>query len=545
VARAALAAAILVSLLVVSGAGGTDAETPRRGGTVVVASVREPPCLNWVLVACSGGSIRPQRPIDGVFEAALESGPHGYRPVLVSRAVLTKAAGRFTVTYRIRPEARWSDGVPVSASDFVFAYRSLRRNFGQFGVDPYGVIRDVRALDKRTVRVVYRSRIPDWRGELTSGLPRALPRHLLRGQDLTTVWRDRLDDPKTGKPIGNGPFLLDRWERGRQITLRRNPRYWGRRVAHLDRVVLRFVTDPAAALRNGEVDIIGARNALEQGAALELAHQPTPGIKVVSTPGPSMERLVIRVGPGGHRALRDKRVRRALAYGIDRESLVRSIYGRLAPTLRPLQNTLFLSDERAYEQNWGVYRHRPRHARRLLVRSGCRVGADAIFVCGGEKLSLRFLTTAGAAHREETLRIVQRQLKRIGVEVAISFAPTSAVLRPGGLLERGDFDVALFATLRAAPDQILSDLGCGWPGNFGGYCSRLVTEDILQLSRIVDPERHAAVANRVDRRLVQDVPVIPLYQAPVFVAYRATLRGVVPSAFNDPTWNAENWWLER
>ena len=83
--------------------------------------------------------------------------------------------------------------------------------------------------------MVLRSRLAEWR----LLFDHVLPRHALAGKDLRKVWRNGIDNPKTGKPIGSGPFLV-RWEQGRQLTLVRNPRYWGPHVAYLDRIVLRF-----------------------------------------------------------------------------------------------------------------------------------------------------------------------------------------------------------------------------------------------------------------------------------------------------------------
>ena len=62
-----------------------------------------------------------------------------------------------------------------------------------------------------------------------------LPEHALRGEDLETVWRDRMVNPKTGRPIGSGPFLVDDWDRGKRLTLVRNRNYWGPHLSHLDR----------------------------------------------------------------------------------------------------------------------------------------------------------------------------------------------------------------------------------------------------------------------------------------------------------------------
>ncbi len=80
---------------------------------------------------------------------------------------------------------------------------------------------------------------------------------LSRARTLRGVWTDGIDNPKTGAPIGSGPFLVERWERGTRIVLRRNPNYWGRRP-RLERLVIRYrmsSLDPADWFRSGEVDV--------------------------------------------------------------------------------------------------------------------------------------------------------------------------------------------------------------------------------------------------------------------------------------------------
>jgi ABC-type oligopeptide transport system substrate-binding subunit len=54
------------------------------------------------------------------------------------------------------------------------------------------------------------------------------------------IWSENVENPRTGAPIGNGPFLLKSWERGKEMILVRNPRYWGPHTAYLERIVLRF-----------------------------------------------------------------------------------------------------------------------------------------------------------------------------------------------------------------------------------------------------------------------------------------------------------------
>ena len=181
-------------------------------------------------------------PIGSVLLGAYSVGPNfTYQPQLVSGVDYTTTPP-FTLTYHIRPEARWSDGVSVTAEDFVFTYHAFRDHAPPELDDPHRTrIRDVRALDTRTVRVVLRSRFGFWRNLFYI----VLPEHALRGENIDRIWLDGIVNPKTGTPIGSGPFLVSRLDRGRQLTLVRNPRYWGRHRAYLDRIVIRFVEGAA------------------------------------------------------------------------------------------------------------------------------------------------------------------------------------------------------------------------------------------------------------------------------------------------------------
>jgi peptide/nickel transport system substrate-binding protein len=155
------------------------------------------------------------------------------------------------------------------------------------------------------------------------------------------------------------------------------------------------------------------------------------------------------------------------------------------------------------------------------------------------------VTAAGWPSRELTLQLVQAQLRRAGVEVVPRYAPSASFLGKKGILERGDFDVALFAWVGGTSGISNSDiLGCGGPSNFTGYCNRQVTRDLRRSKLILDPSRRAALLNRVDEQLARDVPVLPLFQLVFPFAVRATISGVVYNSSEWLTWNSEDWWLE-
>ena len=538
----ALAAAVVVALLAVSGAGGSGAQAPKRGGTVVFGPTGEPTCLNPLVSPCGYPPV-----VEKVLTRAFALAPDlTLKPRLVSGVALTTKPP-YTLTYRIRPGARWSDGAAVTARDFVFTHAAIRKllpkNPDAVVLQIHDRVQSIRALDAKTFRVVLRSRDAGWRGLF----PTVLPRHALRGENLEEVWRDEIVNPKTGRPIGNGPFLVERWERGKQLTLVRNRNYWGPRVSYLDRVVVRFretaggtplPSEVLELLREGKVDFAESR---DPEIVPEL--RKMPGIRVVPETIDGWEQLTIRTRPGGHPALKDKRVRQALAYGIDRVAIVRRLFGVLDPRYRPSDSAIFLERHASYRPNWSSYRYRPAESRRLLERAGCRRGADGIYVCAGRRLELRLLTTAGARVRERTIELVQAQLRRAGVEVELGFVRGSVLFFQ--LLPSGDFDLASFTYFVSQDASHKKDtLGCGADQNWSGYCQRLLTRDLDQSDRILDTDERGSVLNRADRQLAKDVPVIPLYEVPTVLAIRKTVRNVAGTSASF-FWNAEDWWLAR
>ncbi len=544
----AILAAIVVSLLAVSGAGGAGTQTPGRGGTLVIGTrtASEPACLN-VLLECGGLPLLMEQVLPGAFEVQPDA---TLVPNLADAEIVAKDP--FTLVYQIRPEARWSDGAAVTAQDFVFTHKAIRKYVTSadfFDPGHRTRVRSVRELDRKRVEVVLRAPFVDWR----LLFPIVLPRHALAGEDFESVWKDGIDNPKTKRAIGSGPFLLAGWQRGRQLTFVRNPRFWGPHAAYLDRIVVRFFPpeDTAEAMRRGDIDMIDPGPAVLEAQALKLHRERTPGIKVLTVVGASYEHVEIRMGPGGHPALRAgpgaRLVRQALAYGIDRVAIARAV-GELtlasAAAREPDDSVVFLPSSRFYEPSWKRYRYQPDRARRLLGEAGCRRGLDGIYVCAGNRLSLRFAAPSGVERRELAVKLAQAQLREVGVEVVPIFAPPSVLF--GEILPSGEFDLMVFGWILGAITEGPADVfGCQASSNYTDYCDRLVTRDLFRAARILDDSRRVALLNRIDARLATAVPVIPLFQNTSLFAVRETVRGVVRNGFGSWFWNSEDWWLER
>ena len=277
-----------------------------------------------------------------------------------------------------------------------------------------------------------------------------------------------------------------------------------------------------------------------KAVAAEFHQQPALGVRAVFTLSPNVEHFHLRVGPGGDPLLKKPLVRQAVAYGLDRAEIARTVGGFLgasAAALEPADSSVHPPSHSDYRPSWRRYRHRPVQARRLLEQAGCVLGQDSVYSCDGNRLSLELVAPAGVEARRRTAELAQVQLRRAGIELRLTYAPP-AILVPQ-IIPSGQFDITLFA-FGSGPGGPLDFLGCHRQSNITGYCDRLMTRALVQATRILGNNRRVALLHRIDARLAKAaVPSIPLYQVGGFMALRTTVRGVTPGV-----WNTENWWLD-
>jgi peptide/nickel transport system substrate-binding protein len=510
---------------------------PRLGGAVSTVLNVEPPSLNLHL-----GKGAPESTAivsDQVLASAYhDEGPAGRTVPYLAVGEPRITAGSFSVTYTIRRSARWSDGVPVTARDFVFTWQLLARS--KFAIPPetrelYNKIARAKILSPKRARFVFREPLPGWKGLFAP----VLPHHALAGEDFDEVWRDRIDNPKTGSPLASGPFIFESWNRGSRLTLARNRNYW-KRKAYLDRLDFRFLLPDFGAqiraVRAGQVDLIqGVGN-----VPLDYLRS-SPGIRFQSGLTFLFEHIDFQLGSKGHPALRKRFVRQAIAHGIDRKSLTTFLYRALAPGLKTDQSAIYLPFQRAYRPHWQRWSFSPPTALRLLREHGCRRGDDGIFSCQGQRLSFRFLSTAGSPLRERTFDFVQPQLRRIGIELVNAFGPRELVLRI--VLPSGDWDLALFSWSYGGDPAALVDVwGCNGRYNMIGYCNTKVTTLFRRAASEMRMSERPPFLNKADALMARDLPTIPLFVRPGYVIHRSRIRNVVWNPI-DVLWNAQDWWI--
>ena len=349
--------------------------------------------------------------------------------------------------------------------------------------------------------------------------------------------------------MGSGQFPVRGWERGKQLTLVRNPRYWGLHVAHLDRLVLRFRMGNEEAiegLRRGELDLVhGLPLTVDETRKVrQLA-----AIRVQSVPGPGWIHLELRVrAPGSSGPARQARAEGDRA--CDRQARPRPCPGPGCPsggTRRPTAPSS--RPPAATTGRTGAASVTTRPSR--LGSSGRPAAAAArteSTSAQGERLSLRGLTIAGNPSFERALRIISEQLGRAGIEVRPEFAALGTLFGPSGIVPSGAFDLLIFSWVRTSDEPSMNQiLRCGRYPELHRLLRGTVTRDLDEVGRVLDVDQRARVLNRIDARVALDVPLLPLYHLPLIGAGSASLRGyaLAPSGPLDPFVGAENWWLAR
>ncbi|MGH3609288.1 MAG: ABC transporter family substrate-binding protein [Pseudonocardiaceae bacterium] len=317
----------------------------------------------------------------------------------------------FTVTYRIRRNAQWSDITPIAAEDFSYLAEQMRSQPGVVDSAGYQLIDQVVSRDGgETVEVVFSRPYAGWR-TLFQNL---LPAHLLK--DAPGGWSKALD---AGVPVSGGPFAMTSVDRSRgEMVLERNDRYWAT-PAQVDRI--RFRQGSQAAL----VDALhtgGAQAALfsRPDAITEaLLRTAGLGLTAVVVPQPTLVSVLLRPASP---VLSDQRVRTAVAAALDRPALIATgVASGPSATLRADSEVLAPSTP-AYHATapaTGVpMRPDPATTRRLLTDAGYTRG-QTVWERAGQPLRL---VVAAPANREPYGTIAARvvdQLQTAGIDAEL------------------------------------------------------------------------------------------------------------------------------
>jgi peptide/nickel transport system substrate-binding protein len=460
--------------------------------------------------------------------------------------------GRMETTYRLKPNLTWHDGSPLTADDFVFAWQVYTTpDYGTSGSKPHGQMAEVVAPDPRTVLIRWKQPYPEaaqlWEQEFGP-----LPRRILE----PSYQADKESFPGgpfwTSEYVGAGPYKVDRWEPG---AFTEATAFDGHALGRpkIDRLRITWNADfnaTLAALLAGEADV-PANDSIRVDQGLILEHEwsaRNAGTVVYRPQLPRFVQVQHRADYANPQAVRDVRVRRALAHAIDKS---------------PINETLFqgkglTSDSLIYptldyfpmvDQATAKYPYDLRRTDQLMTEAGFpKDGAGNYLTPAGARLNFE-LRNIQSAQNDSERAIIADGWRRAGFEVEENvFTPVQT--SDGQTL--GTFRSLSITSAQATPEGLnLDDFTSRsasrpetrWFGqNRGGWTNLDYDRTIdAWLTTLDQNERHRLVAQAA-KIITEDLGLIPLHFNPAAVAYRTGLTGVQLKAPDvDMMWNIHEW----
>ena len=438
------------------------------------------------------------------------------------------------VEYKLRADANWSDGTPVSADDMVFYFENCNDPEDDCAATAGFDSAELEVVDDKTVRLSWPEGQPfvEYIALFSGPFP---PAHL--GLDWTEGFQE---DPI----LAAGPYQVDEYNPGSDLTLVPNPTWFGD-GPHIDEVTFRFISDVGnlpLALENGEVDVIYPQpqvDLVDQIGALD-------GVASTITFGPAWEHITFNT------ATVPLEARRAIALALDRELIVTALMRPFSDSAEPLGNRVYVNGQAQYQDNTPTdFQSRDvGAARAALEQGGWTEGDDGVYTRDGRRLSLRIRTTGGNPRREQFQELVQNQLGEAGIEITIDNLPGGEIFGPVFGSENdppgppGDFDLVIFAWVGGPlpASSTLQVFGTGSDSNPGAYVDDQVNDLLTEATFTLDLDRQAELLNEADVLMWQSLPSVPVYQLPFFLAWNDALNNLEDNpTLESFTWNLEEW----
>ena len=475
---------------------------------------------------------------------------------VVTSATVTKTNPQ-TVVYQINPKATWSDGVPINADDFIYNWQSQSGNpaykdvggkaYLPASTSGYSSIKSVTGSNNgKTVTVVFAKPYSDWKALYGAGTP-IIPAHIAKKVGFNSGFQNF----GRAVQVSGGPYMIQSYAKGQNLVEVRNPHYWGA-AGKLNKIVFRFVLDDTQvppAMQNGEVNVA---NPVLASVAFNSAVRAVPNTTTNTVPGLQFQHIDFNQA---NPYLAVANVRHAIAYGTDRAQMVQRIVAPIAPSIKPLQNRIWMPTQPEYQNTSGSYgTFDPGKAKTLLQQSNMTMGSDGYFHPNfgpqkGKDLTLSISTTSGVPVRSQIEQLFQADMKAIGVKINIQNYDASTLF--GTVGPKSEFDMIEFAWVQSPFASANQSIYCSYTNasvcgqNWNHYANPQVDSMFNEAISTLDSAQSASLYNQIDSILWKDMVTLPLFQQPNLTSWSSKYGNIVPNSSNvGVPWNAQQWGLK-
>ena len=488
-----------------------SAQTPKSGGTLIVGMEAEISSFDPAVATGTSTS----RPLSNMFDPLVNTLGNKSEIQAALAQSWRVAEDAMSITLKLRPGVKFHDGTDLTADAVVMSFERMLDKGNPYYYGPYtfppfffSAYKASKAVDPLTVRFELNRPDVTFLAEMVW-----VTGAIVSPTAVKNLARDFLN-----KPVGTGPFRFVSWEKNVKSTMERFDGYW-RGAPRLDRIIWKPIIEEAQRfnqLASGEVDLITSLD-----PQFVPAVQANPNLQLIQAPSLHTWFVFFNL----HEThFKDKRVRHAVNYAIDKEAIIK----RILRGAGVLSHGWGWPHTWAYEPNVVEYPYNPKKAKELLAAAGYPNGFDVDFYVPE--------SGSGMIAPKEIGTIMQANLKQIGVNVRITteeWISYIATYRKGlDNIHGKQFGMAQRSWLNPTDD----------PGTYANYVSSGPLTKNANLGYYENPEydklladalttpdraKRAEMYRKAQRIFAEDAPWIFMFHANYVIAARRNVNGIV------------------
>ncbi|MGE6515918.1 ABC transporter substrate-binding protein [Lysinibacillus sphaericus] len=437
---------------------------------------------------------------------------------------------QLTYTVKIKNDVTFHDGQILTVDDVIFTIESILDDHNaSFLKSDFIHVTAMEKVNETTMKLKLDKPFTPMLDKLTVPI---LPKHAFKGQDMRTA-------SFNAEPIGAGPFMFDKWDRGTSLTLKAYPSFFGTK-ASLDKVIFKFIPDSnvrALQLKSGEVDIA----LLDPTQIAELSQ--AEHLKMYEVDSADYRGILFNMQSD---LWQDVNIRKAISYATDRAGIVKGILqGFGIEAYSPLQKHTFANE------NIEHYAYNVDKAQDLLEQSGWKLKNDGFRYKDGQKLGFTITVPVTDTVRVNMANYVAEGYKVVGADVEVAALDWSNIVIEetetfmvgwGSPYDADHHTYSLFHTDQSS----LTSAGY----NYGSYSNANV-DALLEKGRVtVDPSERQAIYMALQEELAEDPPFTYFAYVDAVYGIDKNISGVKERILGHHgagfLWNVEEWkWHDR
>ena len=505
--------------------GSSDDMTGRSdGGTVIIGQISEPDALNDFVSTDAQATAM----MENLIFLPLTRYDQDLEIVPCLASSWEFSSDRRQLTFHLRHDVTWSDGLPTTAHDVAYSYRMwIDPELAWANRSMLDLVDSVRVVDDFTVTFFFQVAYADQLSDLQQIIQ---PRHILEKTPALQMRSSSFNR----RPVGNGPFVLEKWVSNQYLEFRANDAYYAGRP-HLDRVIFRIIPDQTALLTNLEIGEIDMMEAVPPKDYDRISKNPRLRVWIYPYRG------YVYLGWNLLNPLfENRRVRQALTMAISRQEIVDGLWygmgqvcvGPVAPHIRW-----------AYHTGIEPYPYDPGRAREMLAEEGwIDHDGDGWLDKDGRPFEFELKTNLGNQIREDVAVMVQRDLAAVGIKVLPRVIEWTVFIDQ---TESKNFDAFILAWqtgFTVNPTDIFHTRAIDGKYNMGSYSNPQADRLMDEGRRCVDRRSAGEIWRRFQEIIHQDQPYTFLYVPPRINAIHKRFRGVEMD-IRGAMINIEEWWV--